>query len=590
LTAESKAAYAALYPDKDMAQYFESESSSDALATNKAVSRLLSEVLDSNTLFGGQMTDWIQKAETNFNSDRLKSYYSKIEAYQTMPTLSYVQSVSSMLVRLDWIIHAEKVAGTKPNALAANSHYIDLRNSVLNDGIQLVLERCLAISESMSQYFQTSKFSLNMMLLLGIAGAFLGVSYCFQITSLWSLQRHMNTAVEGYCCLKKYDIAFELDKLFNCRAFFDRGDFYDDRSRMAQAMVLFGLSNNREKERHSRNNAAQTSAPLRADYGDMVSKKAMMLSRSQNNKLKSNRMFKGIFRSLIFGSMLIALVVSSSALVMVIYNKIKSNNELKSLVIRTSALILELHLEFSAMVLYNPYAISGLKSGWQEASVLVSNFKKDQQKTSSYLNTERQNIRKYLGNNSTLESMLYGNLCKEIASFNRYQTEWTICSKINKRIAEQGFLAYLVYEGGLVDDTANRLDIAINIKGGTAPNIIQTSQLNELASIFYQPLLIELRAGHLQIFEKTLSTVLAYTEANTSDKESDVFTLISSMRVVGLALVCLPFISLIIETSQLIRRDYLASLYTFELISPDTLTGNQYLFSKFKLFFKTTSY
>jgi len=277
LTAESKEIYAVLYPNQEMAKYYEGHRRSDTLDTSKAVSRLLSEVLDSKELFGDQITDWIKEAETSFNSDRNTSYYSKVEAYQKMPTLSYFQSVSSMLVRIEWLSRFEQKVNGDLSIATADSHYLDLRNSVLNDGMQLVLERCLAISESMNQYLQTSQFARNMMLLLGIAGAFLGVSYCFQITSLWSLQRHMNMAIEGYCCLKKPDLSFEMDKLFSCRAFFERGDFYDDRNRMSQALVLYGISNNRDKQRFVRNHVPSAHSSAQ-NLGDIATKKAMMLS------------------------------------------------------------------------------------------------------------------------------------------------------------------------------------------------------------------------------------------------------------------------------------------------------------------------
>ena len=562
-------------------------------SSTSTIGRLYSEVFISETLMGEKLESWIRNFEANFkkNEDSEKSH-SSTPQIQPVPNLRFVESMHDMIARLKWLVIFEESVGNDHGLTRSNAYYLDLWTSAINEALPLIMNRAFQISDSFNSFAQNSTFDRDIMILLLVSGLVLGLCYFFEILSLWKLQRFLNSAVEAYSLLKRSDLASELDKLEYCRNYYEKGNQFEEKERMSQALVIFVKAIGKEKAKYYKglNSIQREVSNNGQDNQEAIGKKSLMLSRNKTNRMAAKRLFKGVFWSLIYGTLLIALVFLCSGLVIMVNNMVKANTDIKNITIKTTSHFLKAQLGFSALMIFNPYAISGLKSGWQDAANLIGNYRKDKQVLIGYLNSERQNLRILLGHNNTIEKIVYGDLCKEVATINRIETEWTICTDLDKRIATQGFLAYSVYEDRQVEDLVNGLDTILKISTRLEPPLIDPLQQASLSQLFYDPHFLELQFQRSEIFSKTLNTIIMYSQDMTSSKDETIFSVIGWMRMVGLALVCLPFAVMIIKTGRLITTDSQVSFYTFELLSPDIVINNQYLLAKFKDYFKTTSY
>ena len=186
--------------------------------------------------------------------------------------------------------------------------------------------------------------------------------------------------------------------------------------------------------------------------------------------------------------------------------------------------------------------------------------------------------------------MVYGDICKEVISYNSLPGVWPICQDLNQKIATKGMIGFSYYESTYLENLYSRLDQLIQVSSIDPPAAISAATVKDIADLFYSEQAIQLRSGHSSIYGQMLKTSNDYAKVAIAKKEKQIDTLLGTMRIVGLAVVFLPFILLLINTSKHIKRDYMTALYTFEIMSPDTVLYNQYMLTKFKMFFKTTSY
>ena len=402
--------------------------------TADAIDRLRTEILDSSLPYGSDLSRWFSSVGREFDASVGDSSYTSFSDLKDVPTLSYVQTVYSVFVRMNWMIGMQNATGFNTSILLKTDQYLEFKSMLLNDLVPLVMAKLFRICESIKDFYKSSMYDSYVALLLWITGAALGLCYCLQIYSVWSVQTYLNSAIEGYGLLQKTDLSYELDKLAYCHNYFEFGNPFDEKERMNQALAIFVKTSGKDKGKYYQEFKVKKKAAniLSKQLEDLSGMKALKLSRNQSNKIKSTRLFKGVMRSLIFGTILIVLIIASSSLIMVVNNLVEYSNSLKLMLISFSGVILKLQMDMSALALYSPYAISGLKSRWTEINNYAQSYRADQEKIVEFWNVWRPTLRSLLGSNSTIENIMYNNMCEEIIKYNKMDSEWTVCSKLNQ--------------------------------------------------------------------------------------------------------------------------------------------------------------
>ena len=174
--------------------------------------------------------------------------------------------------------------------------------------------------------------------------------------------------------------------------------------------------------------------------------------------------------------------------------------------------------------------------------------------------------------------------------YNRNSPDWSICKNLNQNIATKCLVGFSIYDSTFLENIYTRLDQLIQVSSPNLPAAIDANTIKNIADMFYSEQCIQLGSNHSSIYSQVLKTMANYEKAVRSNKEKQIDTFLSTLRIVGLAIVFVPFILLIINTSKHIKSDCMTALYTFEIMSPDTVLSNQCLLTKFKRLFKTTSY
>lgn len=558
--------------------------------TAQAIDSLKTQLLDTDGLYGSDLNLWLKDASRDFDTKIGGSSYSSLANAKTMPTLGYVESVYSILVRLAWMIELQNLSKLDTKALDGSDQFVEFKYSVINDGVPLVLAKVYALAESLFPYLESSKYTTYIMVLLCATGVTLGLCYLFQLYSLWSVQTYLNYAVEAYALLREVDLVFELDKLENCRRYFEAKNQFAEREQINRAVAAYADSNGKKNDKSVQQyNINKKSASIFSrEISEQNSKKVKKINRSQSTKFKSTRLFRGVKRSLILASILLVLVIVTVPILVAVNSLAKSSNTIKSLVTKCTAMHLKLQLDYSALNLYSPYAISELRSRWKDVSTLAASYRTDQQTLVEFWNVWRPTLRSLLGSGNTIETVLYGNMCQEVRAYNKLAANWTACSKLNQNIGHKGLIAYTFLESSVFEDIYRRLSPVLNLSVQTPPAAIGTDALSQLAQQYFADQYLEIRASHSSIFGESLKILIGYAETQSSIKESQVRNLLASLRIAGLAVVILPLLILALRTGRHLQEDHRVSLYTFETVSPSILMGNQYLLTKFKFFFKTT--
>ena len=95
----------------------------------------------------------------------------------------------------------------------------------------------------------------------------------------------------------------------------------------------------------------------------------------------------------------------------------------------------------------------------------------------------------------------------------------------------------------------------------------------------------EFRLGHHVIVENMLNISRVATNIIIYNNITRVITLMNAVSAIGLTIVTVPFTLFIALIYVMANREYMTALYTFEIMSPDTVLNNKYVLSIFKKVF-----
>ena len=563
--------------------------------TASELDKLNQDILFSSKGYGIKIFEWLKSAESDYNSRIAHSSYMQIQPELKIPTMPFFQLANSLLVRLRWLRDLEVKTNHSLEEMRKSALYLEYRDDMINSVFQLVLKRLLNGYKSLLSLLQSSSYSHYYNILLWVTGSILVACYLMMFGSLWSIQKFLNSAIHGYTLLQKRDLSYEIDKLTYCINFFEFCDPFEERESMAEAVTAFIKTSGKDRAKYynefnvPKSKKSQLVVQTNAG-GENAGKKAVNeMRRNQTSKFKSNRLNNGVLRAITWGSLLIILVIATLALSLVVDNLVKDSRSLKLLVMGSSSILLSMELDFASLVIFSPYCVDNLSPRWKESGQMMLNYKTNQQAFVGFWNEWRIPLKKLLGENNTIENLVYGDICKEVISYNFLPASWPICQDLNQKIATKGMIGFSYYESSFLVDLYGRLDQLIHLSSTHSPAGINASTIKDIAGMFYSEPSIQLWSGHTSIYSQVLKTINKYAKAVSLSKEQKIDTLMSTLRIVGLAIVFLPFVILIINTSKHIRRDYMTALYTFEIMSPDTILNNQYVLSIFKCYFKTSN-
>ena len=561
--------------------------------TADELDKLHKDILFSNKLYGTDIFDWLKTSESDFNSRVGHSSYIQQQPGLKVPTMPFFQSANSILTRLTWLRDEEIRTNHTLAEMRKRDLYIEYKNDIINSAFQLVLKRILNSCKTLVSLVQSSSYSQYYNMLLWVSGSILVVCYLMMLVSLWSIQNFLSSAIHGYSLLQNRDLSFEIDKLNYCLNFFDYCDPFEEKESMAEAVTAFIQTSGKDRAKYfNETNVKKSKVVSHSRKGiDSAGRKAVSETRMrQALKFKSNRLYRSIIRAMTLGTLLVILVISTLSLTLAVDSLVRDSRDLKLMVMGSSSLLLTMELDFSSVLIFSPYCVQNIAPRWNKATQLMLNYKSDQQSFVGFWNQWRSPLKRILGQNNTIENMVYGDICKEVISYNSLPGVWPICQDLNQKIATKGMIGFSYYESTFLENLYSRLDQLIQVSSIDPPAVISAAAIKDIADLFYSEQAIQLRSGHSSIYGQVLKTSNDYAKVAIAKKEKQIDTLLSTLRIIGLAAVFLPFILLLINTNKHIKRDYMTALYTFEIMSPDTVLTNQYLLTKFKKFFKTTSY
>jgi hypothetical protein len=581
------------YGADDIYKYMSNQQLKYSRQSADDLDKLQKDILFSNKLYGPEIFNWLKTSESDYNNRVAHSSYMQLQPQLMIPTMPFFQSVNSILARLTWLREQEVRTNHSLAEMEKSDLYIEYRNDMINSAFQLVMKRVINGYKSLISLLQSSSYSQYYKILLWVSGSILVTCYVMMLGSLWSIQKFLSSAIHGYSLLQKRDLSYEIDKLNYCVNFFEYCDPFEEKEAMAEAVTAFIHTSGKDRAKYyNETNVRKSKAITHPRKGnDNAGKNAVNeMRRNQASKFKSSKLYSGVKRAVTLGTLLIILVISTLALTVLVDGLIKDSRDLKLMVMGSSSIMLSMELDFASVLIFSPYCVQHIAPRWKDSIQLLLNYKTDQQSFVGFWNEWRIPLKNMLGANNTIENIVYGDICKEVISYNSLPSEWPICQNLNQKIATKGMVGYSYYESTFLESLYSRLDQLIQVSSPNPPKAIDTNTIKNIADIFYSEQAVQLRSGHSSIYSQVLKTMANYAKAVSSNKEKQIDTLLSTLRIVGLAIVFVPFILLIINTSKHIKRDYMTALYTFEIMSPDTVLSNQYLLTKFKRFFKTTSY
>ena len=498
--------------------------------------------------------------------------------------------------------------------------YLTLNRVLENLGIKYILpgmiDEVKLLRESFSGPFMTGYRSTFTALLIIDACAMTVIFMMIIVTALY-IQRDMSDMAKAYNFLTGAEIDKELKALKKAEAFLTR-ELFDDHAMMEEAHLMnhapiiiesdFAMEQSQKpkakkqaKHGSHRSIGSKPRASIQIDPTSslasrikVTSMKKLQIVRNVRNMSRATGTVMGTPTKIVIVAPLLSLIIKlligvSIVLMVLVDRKVNTNDNLKSISLDTTELILRMQQTFTNFQLYSPHNVRLIENreAYYSPEQLTIEYKDNLDKFMKAARTYELAVRDVEGTKNVAFMLLYGDMCS--LAYQRpdgiEDTDFT-CRQMNYKMATKGFVRFCITEHGTLSQLQVRLgEVLPTLDFSTNPEIVDKSMVN----LWFTRQFVELRVGHHIVAENMVNISRVMTNRLLDDNNSQVIGLMNALRVVGLTIVTVPFILFIVMIVVFANRDYMTALYTFEIMSPDTLLSNQYVLAIFKKYLQTTS-
>ena len=512
---------------------------------------------------------------------------------------------------------SEEVDSIKSDDL--KREYLLQSRALENLGIKYILPSLINKVKGMEESFSGSfiaSYKTSFSILIGLYISILFLVFIVVLGSAMCIQRDMLSMAIAYNFLTGLEIIHELDMLKKTKVFISK-DLFDDVTMMREVRLMnnivyndatgnkisrcdsiypskTNLTDHYLKDHHTgyiqeaetRLTGKQTQihySKTRGHNSNKTNKSNKISGSSKGAGTIVGRPLTTVVVTSIFSLMIKVLIAVSIIIMVMVDRKVKANFQLKAISLNMTEMILRMQQEFVNFDLYSPHILK-LISNRQEyysPAQLASRYKTAQIEFINASQVYKEAADSIEGKSRVIETLLLGDMCSiEVVGPDHTEDTDFICRQLNYQMATKGFIRYTITEQTTLDRLQEQLSESL-------PNTATSDR--QISDIWYMHEFAAMRVGHHVVFERMIDISTACTDRLQATSEGQVGGLINALHIVGMTLVTLPFVVFIVMIVVIVNRDYMTALYTFEIMSPDTILNNQYVLSIFKCYFKTSN-
>ena len=497
--------------------------------------------------------------------------------------------------------------------------YLLQSRALENLGIKYILPSLINKVKGMEESFSgsfTSSYKTAFSILIGLYISILFLVFIVVLGSAMCIQRDTLRMAIAYNFLTGLEIIHELDMLKKTKVFISK-DLFDDVAMMREVRLLnsivyhdasgnkisrcdsiyapkTNLTDHDLKDHHTGYNQGaetrQTGKQIQVHYSD--TRGHMSNKTNKSNKISGSSKGAGtivgrplttVVVTSIFSLMIKVLIAVSIIIMVMVDRKVEANFQLKAISMNMTEKILRMQQEFVNFDLYSPHILK-LISDRQEyfsPAQFASRYNTAQIEFINASQMYKDAADSIEGKSRVIEILLLGDMCSiEVVGSDHSEDTDFICRQLNYHMATKGFIQYTITEQTILDRLQQQISESLSHTATTDRQLSDIWYMNEFAAM---------RVGHHVVFERMIDVSTACTDRLQATSEDQVDGLMDALRIVGLTLVTLPFVVFIVMIVVIVNRDYMTALYTFEIMSPDTILNNQYVLSIFKCYFQTSN-
>ena len=204
----------------------------------------------------------------------------------------------------------------------------------------------------------------------------------------------------------------------------------------------------------------------------------------------------------------------------------------------------------------------------------------------------RTQVKQTIGANTSFEILMFGDMCSLLEDDpNDLEATAFSCKNLNYKIGTTGFIKYCIAEQSEISTVQSQLGIQLaNMTFEDNAFDANPFTVNQpIVDIWYEQDFTEIRQGHHVLANHAMNITLDTVNSFLTINNQSVSSLMMTLRILGIIFVTIPFLIFLVVTIRFFQRDYLVALYTFEIMSPDTILTNQYILAIFNRFFQTAN-
>ena len=560
--------------------------------TNKTIEMMwgslqgLAEILNIDDQFiGSDKTEWFKKPESDTGDFDNSSYKGtlKIRYFQEMTRLTQTMTH----------LYTSTLLGT--DAELSDYRMESYSGYLVNDGLRSSIKLAVDLSTYLVsvQEWQVYEVLARWLIVGGLTAS--ALCAVLILVALYCVQKRLGLSLIAYENLKHTDIMYELSKLMYAINFMNDSHIFDEKEKLRQIKIV----NASRQDKGVAQAYAESLVSVKSDLSNYNKKFTQGLVKSDNllfikqrSRIASLKLFSSVTCAISATVVLYLLMAGAIFMFWLIDTEMRKNFKLKYTLEKSAFYVTILDYDFNNCMLISPYGISEMtQQTWEHVYMTATNYKERQQNLLEFWHSSRQQLADILGKGNRLDTAIFKDFCHEIEQ--QKSTDKILmkkCMEMNEGIAMNGFLAYTFYESEAIDHFLQDLQTIGSFNQTSMSNLKTPQAIAELAKIYYSKAILQLRLTHMPLYQAAMQFIFSLIKTELDMQIKKVVSIVDLLSITSIVFILMPTVVIILITRRRIEYQKRLAATTYNNISPDTICGNQFIFAKFKMFFKTASY